>query len=65
MYIEIDYEKLRSNLIDYYGSAMSYNPMAVIELCNVETASNDRLVEIALKNNFNLCDYEKEKTKRY
>ena len=61
MYIEIDYEKLRSDLIDYYGSAMTCNPMAVIELSNVQTASNEKLVQIAIKNGFNLYDYEKGK----
>ena len=65
MYIEIDYEKLRSDLIDYYGSAMTCNPMAVIELYNVQTASNEKLVQIAIKNGFNLYDYEKGKTKSY
>ena len=65
MNIKIDYEKLKIDLIDYYGTAMSYNPMAVIELSNVQTASNEKLVQIAIKNGFNLYDYEKGKNKRY
>ena len=58
----IDYEKLRRDLIDYFGTAMSFNPMAVIELSRVERASNDELVEIAIKNNFDLDKYYKNKT---
>ena len=46
---EIDYDKLREDLIDYYGTA-SYNgfPMAIIELTNVENASNDELINITM-----------------
>ena len=65
MNIEIDYERLRNDLISYYGTAMSYNPMAVIELSKIENASNSNLVQIAIKNGFNIYDYEKGKTKRY
>lgn len=56
--MNIDYERLRADLIDYYGSAMSYNPMAVIELSKVQSASNNKLIEYALKNNFDLEDYK-------
>ena len=62
--MNIDYEKLRNDLIDYFGTAIVYNPMAVIELSNVQNASNYNLIQIALKNGFNLSDYE-QKTKRY
>ena len=63
---EIDYDKLREDLIDYYGTA-SYNgfPMAIIELANVENASNDELINIALNNNINLNNYKKEEIKIY
>lgn len=55
---ELDYEKLRDDLIDYYGTAY-YNgfPMAIIELNEVSNANNDQLVKIALNNGFNLNDY--------
>ena len=63
---EIDYEKLRNDLIDYYGTA-SYNgfPIAIIELSNVENASYEELINIAIKNNFNLNNYKKEEIKNY
>lgn len=63
---EIDYEKLREDLIDYYGTA-SYNgfPMAIIELSNVENANNEELINIAIKNNFNLNNYKKDEIKIY
>lgn len=62
--MNIDYEKLRNDLIDYFGTAIVYNPMAVIELSNVQNASNYNLIQIALKNGFDLREYE-QKTKRY
>lgn len=58
---DIDYERLRNDLIDYYGTAIAYNPMAVIELSDVENASIDKLVQIAMQNGFDLSDYEKSK----
>lgn len=65
MNIEIDYERLRQDLLDYYGTASIYNPMAMMELSNVQNASNSKLIQIAQKNGFNIYDYEKGKTKRY
>ncbi len=55
--MELDFERLRDDLINYYGTAMSYYPQAVIELSNVERASNNELISIALKNGFDLEEY--------
>lgn len=57
----IDYEKLRKDLIDYFGTAMSFSPMAIMDLSRVESASDDELVEIAKRNNFDLNKYIKSK----
>ena len=59
----MDYERLREDLIDYFGTAMKYNPMAVIELSEVQSASNQKLIEIARKNGFDLSDYENNKVR--
>ena len=54
----IDVKKLRDYLTDYYGSASKNgNPMALIELSNVELASGYELVEIAKKIKINLEDF--------
>ena len=58
MEMTIDIEKLRNDLINYFGSAMVYYPQTVIELSNVQSASASELVNIAIKNGFNLKDYE-------
>ncbi len=59
--MNIDVEKLRKDLIDYFGSAMfSGLPMAIVDLSDIETASNDELIEIAKKNNFDLTKYQIE-----
>lgn len=66
MDVNIDYDKLRKDLIDYYGTAMSFNPIALMELSEVEHCSNQKLIEIALKNRFDLSKYiEKNKTYNY
>ena len=63
--MEIDYEKLRSDLINYFGSAMfSGLPMAIVDLSDVEVASNDKLIEIAIKNNLDLTKYQIEEENR-
>ena len=54
---EINIEKLRSDLIDYYGTAMSFFPMAMIDLNEVYSATDEKIIEIAIKNNFNLENY--------
>ena len=58
MYEEIDVERLRKDLLDYYGTAM-YNasPLAIIELSKIERASEDELIQIAINNNINLNEY--------
>ena len=61
----IDVDKLRRDLIDYFGSAMQYYPQAVIDLSKVETASPEELVNIALDNGFDLSDYEINKGRRF
>lgn len=54
-----DYDKLRSDLRDYYGTAMfNGNPMAMMELEEVERASGADLERIARNNGFDLSEYE-------
>lgn len=48
--MEIDIEKLRKDLIDYYGTAMfNASPLAIIELTKVENASPQELINKANK----------------
>ena len=57
MDITINTDKLRKDLIDYYGTATSFNPLAYQELIRIERAANEELINIAIKNNINLNDY--------
>lgn len=57
----IDYEKLRKDLIDYYGTAVILNPMAMVDLLRVQNASDEELVDIAKRNGFDLTKYFKDK----
>ena len=64
MNIIIDIDSLKKDLIDYFGTASSYNPMAIMDISKIECASNKEIIDIAIKNGFNLYDYEiKSKTR--
>ena len=55
--INIDIERLRQDLIDYFGSAIPIYPVAIMDVTVVEIASDDKLIEIAKSNGFNLNNY--------
>ena len=56
--MNIDIEKLRNDLIDYFGTAMASGfGMAVMDLSRVERASDEELINIALDCGFDLNDY--------
>lgn len=55
--MNINYEKLKNDLIDYFGTAMSFNPIAIMNLSEVKQATNEKLIQIAIKNGFDLNDY--------
>lgn len=61
--MEIDIEKLREDLINYFGTAMGLFPVAIMNLSEVQTCSADRLIEIAINNNFDLDKYIIKKCK--
>ena len=51
-------ERLRRDLIDYYGAAMNNGlPMAVIELSKIENATDEEIIEIAREIGINLNRY--------
>lgn len=45
--MEIDINELRSALLTYYGTAIHNNPMAIMELGEIEHATAEELVEMA------------------
>lgn len=56
--MNIDIEKLRRDLMDYFGTAMASGfGMAVMDLSRVERASDEELINIALDCGFDLNDY--------
>ncbi len=58
MEVEIDIDRLRRDMKDYYGTAMfNASPMAVLDLSRVERASDMEIVEMAQKNGVDLSDY--------
>lgn len=61
---DIDINRLRNDLIDYYGTAIAYSPQAIIDLSNIENSSPYELVMIAINNNFNLENYINQRNLR-
>jgi hypothetical protein len=59
----IDIERLRSDLEDYFGTAIAYNPFGVADVISVDMASDAKLISIALENGFNLDDYEIDRSR--
>jgi len=56
--MNIDIEKLREDLIDYYGTAMfNASPLAMIELTKIEKATDKEIIQIAIDNKFDLNEY--------
>ena len=54
----MDIEALREDLMDYYGTAMmSGFPMAIMDLSDVENASDLKLIMLAEKAGFDLNKY--------
>lgn len=55
---EYDYEKLRSDLRDYYGTAMLAGfGVAMMDLSKIDKASDEELLRIAKKEKMNLSKY--------
>lgn len=55
---EYDYEKLRSDLKDHYGTAMFAGfSAAMMDMSKIDKASDEELLRIAKKEKMNLCKY--------
>ncbi len=44
-------------MINYFGTAMGYNPMAVIDLAQVERVSDDKIIRIAKNKDYIVNSY--------
>lgn len=56
--MEIDIERLRKDLENYFGAAMFNGfPVAMMDLEDVKRADDDELIEIARRSGFNINNY--------
>ena len=61
----VDLNKLRNDLMEYFGIGMfSVSGFAIMDLIEVESANDEKLIEIAIKNGFDLSDYKRDKSLR-
>ena len=59
-YSEIDINSLRNDLINYFtGAYFNASPVALMDMIEIENASDYQIIQIALDNNFDLNDYLK------
>ena len=56
-------EALKNDLEDYYGSAISFNSIAMMDLVNLDNLNAEELINLALKNNFDLDNYVNKQKK--
>ena len=56
-YTLMNIEYLRKDLINYFGTAMSFMPMAMMEIEKIENADEEELIKIAKETGFNLSNY--------
>ena len=56
--MNIDIERLRRDLIEYFGSATPIWGVAYLSVEDIREASYEELIKLALENGFNLSDYE-------
>lgn len=54
---KMNYEKLREDLIDYFGSASSFMPLSLMEVVRIESADSEEIVKIAQNNGIDLNKY--------
>lgn len=55
--MNIDHDKLRRDLAEYYGKKLNFDPCAIFKIAKVQNASNDELEDIARENGFDLNKY--------
>lgn len=55
--MNINYDRLRKDLVEYFGTALSFNPCAIFDVNKVQNASEEELKNIAVRNGFKLSDY--------
>ena len=54
----IDVDRLRSDLINDFGSATPIYNIAYADVTYLQNCSDQEIVSIALRNGYNLSDYE-------
>lgn len=63
--MKIDIERLREDLIDYYGvAAFSGISVAMMDVFEVEDASEEELIKLAEEAGWDLTEYEEDEYER-
>ena len=58
---KIDIEKLREDLMDMYGAGVPFIPAMMMEVVDLENASDEEILEEAEDNKIDLTKYEKKR----
>ena len=54
---DIDFDSLREDLINYFGTASTSFPMAMVDVVNIQSASNIELLNILNNTTLDINDY--------
>lgn len=54
---DINFEALREDLINYFGTASSFYPVAFMDVISVQNATDLELLEIINRTNLDINDY--------
>ena len=57
MEVEIDIQRLRDDLKNYFGSATPIYGVAIMDVIAIDNASDYEVINIATRNGFDLNDY--------
>ena len=61
--MEIDFERLRHDLLDYFGSATPFFTIAMADVIRIEKASDIELLNIINETDLDINNYIYSKTK--
>ena len=57
---DIDFDSLRDDLKDYFGTATGVFPIAMADVVNVDTLSDIELLNVINRTNLDITDYIKK-----
>ncbi len=55
--MELDIDRLREDLINYFGTALNYQEYAMVDLVQIDALDEQELITLAIQNGFDIDKY--------